>query len=105
MTEEINNLNTDMKELFTENKYEELIDLLNETSDATVVEITEHNYSIIKKYYDEENFKLIFQYIRFTAFTSFLCEYTYKRQLFTEETFQGMTSTFDGIHEKLMENR
>ena len=105
MTEEINNLNTDLKELFTENKYEELLDKLNETSNDIVLEITHHNFDIIKKYYDTEKFNLIFQYIRFVAFTSFVCEYSYKRELVTGEEFDKMMDVFNGIHEMLQQNK
>lgn len=105
MTEEITNLNTDMKELFTENKYDELVEKLNDTSDAVVLEITEHNYNTVRKFYDAGNFNLIFQYIRFTAYTSFVCEYSYKREIISNNQFQEMTDMFNGIHEKLMENR
>lgn len=104
MTEEINNFNTDLKELFTENKYEELLDKLNDTSNDIVIEITNHNFDIIKKYYDTEKFNLIFQYIRFVAFTSFVCEYSYKRELVTKEEFDQMMVVFNGIHEKLQQN-
>lgn len=105
MTEEINNLNTDLKELFTENKFEELLDNLNDTSNDIVLEITYHNFDIIKKYYDTEKFNLIFQYIRFVAFTSFVCEYSYKRELITTEEFDKMMVIFNGIYDMLQQNK
>ena len=105
MTDEINNLNTDLKELFSENKLEELVDKLSDISDGIVLEITMHNYDIIKKYYDTEKYNLLFQYIRFVAFSSFLCEYSFKRELVSKEEYNGMYDTFEGIYRLLQNNK
>lgn len=105
MTEEINNLNTDLKELFSENKLDELYDKLDKTDADIVTEITLYNYDIIKKYYDTQKFNLIIQYIRFVAFTSFLCEYSFKRGLFTEERFHEIMAVYENIFQMLQENK
>jgi len=105
MTEEINNLNTDLKELFSENKLDELYDKLDGIDGEIVTEITLYNYDIIKKYYDTEKYSLIIQYIRFVAFTSFLCEYSFKRGLFTEERFKEIMTVYENIFQLLQENK
>lgn len=105
MTEEINNLNTDLKELFSENKLDALYDKLEEIDAETVTEITMYNYDIIKKYYDTEKYSLILQYIRFVAFTSYLCEYSFKRGLFTEERFKEIMTVYENIFQLLQENK
>jgi len=105
MTDEINNINTDLKELFSENKLEELIEKLETLQEEIVLEITNHNYEIIKKYYDTEKFNLILQYIRFVAFSSFLCEYSYKSGIVTKEDYEGMYQTFEGIYKHLQNNK
>ncbi|WMJ89516.1 hypothetical protein [Anaerocolumna sp. MB42-C2] len=101
MTEEINNLNTDLKELFVENKLEELLETLEQTADNTVIEITIYNYEIIKKYFDTGNFAVLIQHIKFTAFTCFLCEYAAKRQLISNEDFENQTLIFNEIYNKM----
>jgi len=105
MTEEINNLNTDLKELFSENKLDELYDKLDGIDGEIVTEITLYNYDIIKKYYDTEKYSLIIQYIRFVAFTSFLCEYSFKRDLFTEERFKEIMTVYENIFQLLQESK
>jgi hypothetical protein len=105
MTEEINNLNTDFKELFVENKLDELTDRLDQTNDAIVLEITEYNFEIIKKYYESEKFTLLMQYIKFVAFSSFLCEYSAKRNLVNAEVFDSMMYVFNGIYNMIKQNQ
>lgn len=107
MTEEINNLNTDLKELFVNNQIEEATRLLDETADEIVREITLYNYDIIKKYYDTQKFNLLIQYIKFTAFSCYLCEYAVKHQLIDSKDFEGMSFVFNDIynHMKQENNR
>lgn len=105
MTDEINNINTDLKELFSENKLEELIEKLETIPEEIILEITNHNYDIIKKYYDTEKFNLLLQYIRFVAFSSFLCEYSYKAGIITKENYDGMYQTFEDIYNLLQNNK
>lgn len=101
MTEEINNLNTDMKELFVNNQLEELTEQLNQTADETVLEITMYNYEIIKKYFDTEKYQVLIQHIKFVAFSCFLCEYSAKRNLIDALRFEGMTEIFNSIYQLL----
>lgn len=101
MTEEINNLNTDMKELFVNNQLEELTEQLNQTADETVLEITLYNYEIIKKYFDTEKYQVLIQHIKFVAFSCFLCEYSAKRNLIDALGFEGMSEIFNSIYELL----
>jgi hypothetical protein len=101
MTEEINNLNTDMKELFVNNKLEELIEQLNQTTDEIILEITLYNYDIIKKYFDTGKYPVLIQHIKFVAFSCFLCEYSAKRNLIDSQGFEDMTGIFNSIYELL----
>ena len=101
MTEEINNLNTDLKELFVNNQLEEAARILNETEDSIVVEITLYNYEVIKKYYDSQKFSILIQHIKFTAFSCYLCEYSANRQLIGGEDFEGMSQVFNDIYSQI----
>ncbi len=103
MTEDINNLNTDLKELFVNDKIEESTKILDQTEDETVLEITLYNYEIIKKYYDSQKFTVLIQYIKFAAFSCYLCEYAAKRELIAKEEFEGMSFIFSEIY-KLLQN-
>ena len=97
MTEEMNNLNTDLKELFVENKLDELTEKLDSTEKETVLTITNYNYGIIKGYLDTEKFDLLRQYVRFVAFSSFLCEYAGNKQLVEASVYQSMEDSFKTI--------
>lgn len=105
MTEEVNNFNTDLKDLFANNNFEELTRQL-ELSDIEIVkEIILHNYSIVKKYYDDERFNLLVQYVRFVAYTSFLCEYGGKTGIISVKEFEAMNQIFMNIHEYIKQSR
>lgn len=105
MTEEMNNLNTDLKELFVENKLSELTDQLDGTDTDTVLTLTNYNYGIIKGYLDTEKYDLLGQYIRFVAFSSFLCEYAGNKQLVEAPVYQSMEDSFKIILEFIQSNR
>lgn len=101
MTEEINNLNTDFKELFSENKLEELVGQLDETESAIITEITLYNYDIINKYYEAQKFNLIIQFIKFVAFSSFMWEYSAKRGLLDKDQNDEMSALFSNIYQMI----
>lgn len=103
MTEELNNFNTDMKELFMNNQFDDIIDALSTKSDAEISELTYANYDVIKKYYDLEKFDIIFTHIKFVAYACFFCEYANKRGVIDDATFEAMALIFTGIHAKMQE--
>lgn len=105
MTEEMHSLNTDFKELFAENKLDELTELLDRTSPDVLLIITNFNYNIVKGYLDSEQFQLLKQYIRFVSFTSFLCEYAGTRQILEEPDFNSMLQSFYHILEYIHQNK
>jgi hypothetical protein len=105
MTEEMNNLNTDLKELFVENKLDELTEKLDSTEKETVLTITNYNYGIIKGYLDTEKFDLLRQYVRFVAFSSFLCEYAGNKQLVEASVYQSMEDSFKTILSFIQKSR
>ncbi|BCJ93619.1 hypothetical protein acsn021_11880 [Anaerocolumna cellulosilytica] len=105
MTEEVNNFNTDLKDLFVNNKFDELTEQLAKSEVAIIEEIIMHNYSIIKKYYEEEKFNLLVQYMRFVAYSSFLCEYGAKNSIIPSEEFDAMNLIFMNIHEYVTQIR
>lgn len=104
MTEELNNFNTDMKELFMDNKFEEIIDELANKSDEEIRDLTYANYDVIKKYYDLQKFDIIFTHIKFVAYTCFFCEYASKREVIEATEFQNMMSIFTSIHAMMQES-
>lgn len=105
MTEELHNLNTDFKELFANNQLDELAGLLNQTPDETVLTITHFNYDIIKGYLDKENYGLLRQYLRFVAFSSYLCEYAGARRLLESDIQLSMTESFHQILEYMQQGK
>lgn len=105
MTEEINNINTDMKELFVNSNYDKIIETLNALDDSVVLEITFSNYEIIKKHYDNEKYSLLFQFIKFVAYTSFICEYSAKRGLIEENDYKSMYDMFENIYTRIKEEQ
>lgn len=98
MTEEINNLNTDLKELFVDSKYDRMQEILDKIADSIMIEITQYNFDIIKKYYEAERYTILAQFIKFVAYTSFLCEYSAKREIISSEEYDGMVKIFNDIY-------
>ncbi|MDF2541754.1 MAG: hypothetical protein K0S47_1472 [Herbinix sp.] len=98
MNEELNEINTDLKELFVANQLEEMTEVLNKLSDEEVNELAISNHNIIKKYYDSGNQTLLFQYIKFVAFACYLVEYAYGRQLTTEEEQKDRIFIYEEIY-------
>lgn len=99
LDEEMNYLDTELKGLFIDKKFEEMKEYLKERSDETVKELTDYNWGIIKKYYDAENFQLLYQHYKFVAYTCFLVEYTHKRTLISNEAFGIMMQIYNDIYE------
>lgn len=92
-----------MKELFMNNKFEEIVDELNLKNEDEIRDLTYTNYDVIKKYYELEKFDLIFAHIKFVAYTCFFCEYASKRGVIEDSEFQTMMSIFTGIHAMMQE--
>jgi hypothetical protein len=105
MTEELNNLNTDLKELFVNNQLDALKNTLDKETKEVVLELTCYNYEIIKKYFDSEKFNLLLQYIKFTAYSCYLCEYAADHQLIEEEDFNAMSAVFHEIYRIIQQNK
>lgn len=105
MTEEINNLNTDLKELFVDSKFDRMKDILDKIADSTIIEITQYNFVIIKKYYEAQRYNILAQFIKFVAYSSFLCEYSVKRQLISKEEYEEMFKMFTDIYLKIKEEQ
>ncbi len=99
MNEELANLDADLKELFVEEKIDEMIELLQNNDAKTIKELSEYNWSIIKKYYELENFELLFAHFRFVAYTCFLIEYGHQTGLITDEAFAIMMQVYNDIYE------
>jgi len=104
MNEELMQLDADIKGLFVEEKIEEIKDQLEVESDATIKEISFYNWHIIKKYFDNENFTLLFQHIRFVAYACFIIEYAHQRGLIGEDAFKAMILIFNDIYKLKKQN-
>ena len=99
MKEELGALDLHLKELFMESKFDEMKDILKDKSDETVKELTDYSWGVIKKYYDMENYTLLFRHYKFVAYTCFLVEYSHKRGLIGNEVFEIMMSVYQDIYE------
>lgn len=99
MKEEMGSLDIELKSLFVDSKLEETIDLLSKQNEEDIKEMAEYNWNIIKKYYDTENFHLLFQHLKFVAYSCFLIEYAHKRKLISDDAFGIMMSIYNDIYE------
>ena len=99
MREELAQLDADLKGLFSENKIEELGDLIQEQPEETIKELSDYYWNIIKKYYDTERFDLLFGHFKFVAFTCFIVEYAHKLSLISEEDFGIRMMVYNDIYE------
>ncbi len=101
MTEQLQTLDLELKELFIKQEYEQMIELLNNTADNDVVEMTVQNWDIVKKYSDQGRTDLLRQHLTFVAYASFITEYSGKRSLFEDAVYQEKFSLFEEVFEKL----
>ncbi|MHB8128182.1 MAG: hypothetical protein ACYDEX_04215 [Mobilitalea sp.] len=99
MNEELGQIDADLKGLFVESKIDEMMELLNDQPDNIVKEITDYNWNVIKKYFDTENFDLLFRYLKFVAYTCFMVEYTHKLGLIGDDVFGIMMMIYNDIYE------
>lgn len=101
MNEELGYLDAELKGMFVEEKYDEMKTMLKDRTVDEVKEISSHNWGIIKKYYDNENFDLLVKHIKFVAFSCFMIEYVHDRGLIADDAFGIMMSIYTDIQELL----
>lgn len=99
MNEELSQLDADLKGLLVEEKLDEMIELLGTQPESSVKEISEYNWSIIKKYYDTENYELLLKHMKFVAYTCFIVEYAHQTGLVDEKEFGNRMTIFNDIYE------
>jgi hypothetical protein len=105
MNEELGQLDADLKGLFVENKIEEVLEILKDQPDATVKEMSDYNWNVIKKYYDTEKFDLLFSHFTFVAYTCFIVEYSHQAGLISDEAFDIMMMVYNDIYELKKQQR
>jgi hypothetical protein len=98
MNEELNEFDAELKGLFVDEKIDEMRELLKDKPDSTVKEISDYNWNIIKKYYDNENFDLLFKHFKFVAYSCFIVEFARQRGLISEEAFGIMMMIYNDIY-------
>lgn len=99
MNEELGGLDLYLKELFINSKFDEMKDILKDKPNEQVRELSDYNWNIIKKYYDMENFDVLFQHYKFVAYSCFLVEYSNRRGLIDNDVFTIMLSVYNDIYE------
>lgn len=99
MKEELGQLDMELKELFVEEKLEEMMEILGKQPEDTISEMTEYNWNIIKKYHEAKNFELLLKHLKFVAYTCFMVEYAHQVGLVKEEEFSAIMSVYNEIYE------
>ena len=99
MTEELGQLDLELKGLFIASKLDELIELLNRQPENIVKEISDYNWNIVKRYYDTERFDLLFQHLKFVAYTCFIVEYAHQIGVIGDDVFKIMMMIYNDIYE------
>lgn len=105
MRDELASFDAEMKGLFVEDKLEEMMEELNKQSDEDIKELSDYNWNIIRKYYDTENFELLFKHFRFVAYTCLIVEFAHRRGLISDEAFRIMMSVYNDIYELKIKQR
>ncbi len=100
MNEELSYLDAELKGLFVEEKYDEIEERLKDRPDGDIKEIYSYNWNVVKKYYDAENFELLFKHIKFVAYSCFMAEYANVRGLVSQDAFTSVTDTITKILNK-----
>lgn len=99
MNEILSKLDMDLKDLFTKGKYDEMNELLISKDDNIIIALSDYSWNIIKKYYEAENFQLLFAHMNFVAYTCYIVEYTHNRGLLSDEVFGESMSVYNAIYE------
>jgi hypothetical protein len=99
MNEELGQLDLELKGLFVESKLEELIERLNQLPVSTVKELSDYSWNIVKKYFDTERFDLLFQHMKFVAYTCFIVEYAHQIGVIGDDVFNIMMMIYNDILE------
>jgi hypothetical protein len=99
MNEELGQLDADLKGLFVENKIDEMNELLGEQSEATIKELSDYSWNIIKKYYDTEKFDLLFSHFKFVAYTCYIVEYSHQIGLISDDAFSIIMMIYNDIYQ------
>lgn len=98
MNDELGYLDTELKGLFVDAKYDDMRDVLKDRTDEEVKEIYSYNWGIIKKYYDGESFDLLIKHIKFVAYSCYMVEYAHDRGLIGADVFGIMMSIYNDIN-------
>lgn len=99
MNEELAQLDADLKGLFSENKIDEIGELLDQQTDAVVKELSDYYWNTIKKYYENEQYDLLFAHFKFVAFSFYVVEYAHRRAIMSDEAFNIMVLVYNDIYE------
>lgn len=99
MNEELAQLDADLKGLFVDVKLDEMREMLDNQPEATIKELSDYNWNVVKKYYDTENFELLFKHFKFVAYTCFIVEYAHQKGVISEEAFGIMMMVYNDIYE------
>lgn len=105
MNDELNQLDAELKGLFVGGNIEEMRNFLKDKPDETVKELSDYNWNIIKKYYDLENFELIFKHFKFVAYSCFMVEYAHQRGIIGDDAFGIMMLIYNDIYELKRKSR
>ncbi|MDF2510922.1 MAG: hypothetical protein K0S04_788 [Herbinix sp.] len=99
MNEELAQLDADLKGLFMENKFDEMNEILQEQPQEVVKELSEYYWNVIKKYYETEQFDLLFRHFKFVAYSCYMVEYAHQVSIISDEAFQIMMLVYNDIYE------
>jgi len=105
LKEDLAQLDAELKGLFMDQKIDEMQELLGCQQEKDIHELNEYNCGIINKYYAAQRFDLLFQHLKFVAYTSFIFEYSYQTGLCSEDSYQEMMAIYEDIYEKIREQR
>jgi hypothetical protein len=105
MNDELSQFDADLKGLFVEEKIDEMREMLTDRSDEAVKELCDHNWNIIKNYYEKESFGLLFKHFKFVAYSCFIVEYSHQRGVIGDDVFGIMMQVYNDIYELKRQNR
>lgn len=105
LSDDLVQLDGDLKELFMDQKLEELNERVAKEKEADIRELSLYNWEIVKKYYDDDRMDIILQFLKFVSYSCFLVEYANQQGIISAMEYQNMFEVYQNVFDFIQKNK